>query len=394
MTTYGEAPIEKPSFTNRLLQKSAPYLQLWSQCTYSPPRLKPATKLVEDAARFLANKQDGSESCHYRFADGNQNVHLFGTVCAYLIKGLCNIPISILERDRLIKYILESQREDGLFFDNKLLTGDSEKLDHFGPRHLTLMVVPLFEYFDFEPARPLYRFNGRHGQPYLDAPDLAAPVCFANPVMTSNYFMNVTGLLQYARDYQASAEASHAVEELKKAALSEIYDVDTGLFWRGGLETAEKRENAIRSDYHYRTIFAYDKELPRERELEMGAMVCDQQNLMGGFGIDTMPDACADMDSIYLLVSISEEPSKFRDTLTRACHWLHLNQRHSGGFQFMKFWIQRFGGIPICEEAPLSASMKGTWFRLLAIALAYRSMEIEQDFRFCAMPGYHVWPRQ
>jgi len=300
----------------------------------------------------------------YRCSGSTTEPILYGTLAALLIKHLYNMEEDAIpvELERVLQY----QGDDGLFRDGVIACRQAEVEDWFGWRHLTLqalMTLAMYGVPATKELRYLDRFSDKDVfRKYIDSRDWGARAGF-----TSNELQNVGVMLQYARDYQNSAQAS-ALLEILYEALETKQDPQSGLYG-DRFDTPEWLSAGVQAGYHFWLILLYDN-----RPLKYPEAIVDStlrtQNPLGGFGVNWNSSACEDIDSIDPLVRLSRV-TDYRLDDVKACLWKGLaavlsNLNDDGGWVFRRHEALHFH--PQMANAANESNVFFSWFRTLGLA--------------------------
>jgi hypothetical protein len=364
-------------------------------------------KVIAPALHFIAQQRLDPDEYAYRYSPACQQATLYSTCYAVLARHLLG-DLETLSRNERAEWsatINRFQDEDGLYrdpviYDQGWYAGDPLWC---GRAHLTCHVVTALACLGGTAPKPLAWLapwkNEGNLLHWLEERDWGDRVGWSG-----NEIMNVGSLLQYARDFQADAQAGRAVEVLLAWLSSHHLNRENGVW--GDRPTADPlwRSHAVQAAYHWWPLFFYDR-LPvpcLERAIDT---VLDTQNPLGGFGWGVhnpsepfMSSACEDIDSIDPLCRMSMLSSyrraEIQAALQRAKIWVTGQQAEDGGFVFMRGAAFEYGH-PQLTSAAGQGALFPTWFRLLSLALIDRALPAQSGqlsrVNFVRCPGMQFW---
>ena len=337
---------------------------------------------VNNVKKYIANIE---KNCRIGFfSQSSQNTDMYSYIYYIMTAGLIGYDISC-NKAEISKIIEDYQREDGLCYDDNLLSYNFLNGDGWGARHF----MP--HYFI---ALERLKMPLKHKLRYLDAyremnlEKLIDNLDWQNPWKASNFIMNVSISLMYERKCSGDEKTSVAIKKIQKWLLDNIRE-DSGMWGCGNINNKEFRYLMIRGAYHLMPILMYDNiDIPyRKRAIDI---ILNAQNKAGGFDSLLNSNACDDIDAIEPLIRLSLIERGYREKDIRRClckalRWVMSNQLSDGGSVF-------------CLESPFcygNSCMKsgknesnwfGTWFRLLSVCYMYDYIFLK-DRDYVDIPG-------
>jgi len=319
-------------------------------------------KITEGVENYISYMS--SEDMLGKFAVSSDNRCIYSYVYLSMLYGLLGKKNNA---DLLKEVLIESQAEDGLFYDKNILNYQYVIGDGWGARHLVPQMIIAMQHLNIRPVHP-FRFL----DPFMDYTTmygLMETLDWKKVWYTSNFVMNIGGSLQYARDYMNRAEAADAVHAMEDWLVAHIRK-DSGMWFDGNVKSKTIKYEMLRGAYHLYPILLYDKiDIPyREKAIDI---ILSLQNEQGGFDFRKNSSACEDTDATDSLIWQSKGHREYReneveDCLKKAFFWIKQNQMADGGFVF------RLGeafdyGHPNMTSRINESNLFATWFRFLSL---------------------------
>lgn len=337
----------------------------------------------------------------YKYSSSRTSPCLYGSIYAVMIKGLfgeldCH---SDSYKKEWAEYLNSFQNpEDGLYYD-PVLVGDT--YDHkgdwnegWGKHHLMGHIIIALARLGYTPKYPLKYLDS-----YYDVGHLTKWMNgfdFSNEVWsTSNYFMNLYTVLEYARDYMGESRAQRSIEIMIRWLL-EKQNNDTGMWHDGEISRLDRlgKLNVVRAAYHFYPLFVYEEiSIPyAEKIIET---ILPLQNSWGGWTVEFgNSGACEDIDAIEPMIRCAyacpEKRPEIEMAIRKSMVWQLACRNCDGGFSFYLRAQQEYGGHPATTSLRDESSMFATWFRTLCLAYEMKFLEIPNDFNLGKYPGYEI----
>jgi hypothetical protein len=181
-----------------------------------------------------------------------------------------------------------------------------------------------------------------------------------------NKIMNIAVIMQYNRDFFDDMEAREAMNNLYDYLDSKVNPL-TGMWGKCDIKNPFEISRSVQFAYHLLMPYFYDKRevLYKEKILNL---TLKTQNKLGGYGQKLNSSACEDIDSVDLLIHLSDSHNiEVKQSLKKAFAWILSNQNSDGGFVFRRnepMWYGHEIMTAKINESHLFAS----WFRTMSIA--------------------------
>lgn len=316
----------------------------------------------------------------------------YAALTLHLYGEMAHLPDA--ERQQWISYLQRHQCDDGMFRDPLIGTEETESLDWWGTRHLTLHCLMALTALGDTARRPIclidqFRVEGEIVK-WLDSREWDT-----DPASVSNEVQNYGTFLQYARDFQGQAWCQGALDKMY-IWLDRHQDPQTGL-WGNRFDTPRYLSNGVQTGYHIWLLYFYDN-----RPIYYSERIIDSclrtQNRHGGFGVALNSSACEDIDTIDPLARLyfitNYRKDEVQSVLKRAYYWVLTNANPDGGWVFRRHERFRYGHDLMTTELQQS-SMFPTWFRTLSLAylsqVLHNTLIAEHDWQFINAPGLQFW---
>lgn len=319
------------------------------------------------------------------FANSTENQSIYAYTYFVMLRGLLEVKIENV--NKVASYLVDSQLEDGFFYETDYLNYRYITGDGWGKRHFIPHVIIALERLNRKPTKdfvflePFY--SKKRMRNFLDK------LNWNNAWVASNSVMNITVCLQYARDYMGVSKAEGAIQVVQSWLLSHIQE-ESGMWYTKKIRTIADKYEAIRCAYHLYPLLDYDGiEIPyREKAIDL---ILSVQNKYGGFDTRRNSSACEDIDAVDSLIRLARKTKGYRDEeikkcLKRAFLWIKQNQMQDGGFVFRKGEEFDYGCDNVMSKVNES-NMFATWFRMLSLCYIHDYLtNYKRDY--VNLPGY------
>ncbi|OQB68977.1 MAG: hypothetical protein BWX91_00744 [Spirochaetes bacterium ADurb.Bin133] len=345
------------------------------------------------ALNYVQSMKIGKKIGEYKFAGSCKNPNIYSSAYACMIYSLYNKlnNFSEKEKNEWRNYFDSFQSEsDGYFYDNSLLNDNYNKLDWWGKRHLVLHLitcynnlgfVPKYKFFFLEEYYDLNKFEERLDSMFMQYEKKLS-------LDIDNFIMNIGALLQYSRDTWKDHKAEESVKWLLEYLENKI-NKNTGLWTNCDISTLSNLSRTVQFAYHLYPLFLYDNYQINLKE-KIIDNVLKTQNIFGGYGVSLNSSACEDIDSIYLLIKLSEKNNykkeSIRNSLQKALPWILANMNEDGGFVFKRDEPLIYGHKEM-SSIENESNMFATWFRTLSLAYLIKFLNIKNDYKINRCPG-------
>jgi hypothetical protein len=339
---------------------------------------------------FIEQLKQDKES-YFCFSKSNKTSTIYSNTCGLLVNYLLDRKLSSVEADLWRDYFRSKQNNLGLFNDHKLENPVMVNSDHVGWKHISLMILPVLEYLKVKPEHDfvwIYElFDKIEIEDWLESLEWEQ-----DSALASNRIMNVGGLLQYSRDYMENSLARSYIKRIITWLLNNRLDINSGLWGVRNTINQKIIHVGVNTTYHIVPLFLYDNiDLPFIQNTVQSVLL--NQNQYGGFGTSKFPNACDDIDSVYLLAKYANKfnnsiNQKIENSLKKSVLWILSNQMNDGGFVFSQFKDFSYGGHKYLKSMVNEGNIFATWFRMLSLAFIYKSLNISNEFKLSKIPGY------
>lgn len=319
------------------------------------------------------------------FSNKSKETTLYTYVYYVMICGLLGKVIN--DCDEIKKRILNSQCEDGLFYDEKLMNIQYLKGEGWGARHLMPHIIIALERLRCVPNYDIKYLAPFHS--YKMTYDIMNSLDMEHIWVTSNYVMNTGVMLQYERDILNGKNANEGVNAIENFLMNNMRNSDSMWFCKNKSNIPQNYE-VVRGAYHLFPILLYDNiTIPNPENVI--DRILSLQNKYGGFDYRKNSSACEDIDAIEPLIRFSIITNGYRkneveSVLKKALIWIASNQMQDGGFVFRKGENFNYGHENISSGINES-NMFATWFRLLCVCYIYDYLTCTKG-RYVRVPGY------
>lgn len=340
---------------------------------------------------FVENMSINNSLVKYKFAPSQQEEDIYSSTYACLIYALYGElnKFTIDQKKEWVDYFNSFQNpQDGLWYDINLKNQYYENSDWWGARHLAIHIISAYSALG---ARPKYKlsfvekyYDKKTLYEWLDSYDWNGFFDHDNDI--DNKIMNIGVIMQYNRDYWGDDGAKEAMNNLFSYLDNKINPI-TGMWGRCNISDKYELSRAVQFAYHLLRLYFYDN-----REIKYRDKIIDltlrTQNLLGGYGVQFNSSACEDMDSIDLLVNLSNRKDlRVVQSLKKALVWVLSNQNEDGGFVFRRnepLWY----GHERLRSNKNESNMFATWFRTLALVKLTNFLNIPNQYSYERFPGF------
>lgn len=348
-------------------------------------------KVKKKTLSFVENMRVNDSFIKYKFAPSQQKEDIYSSTYACLIYAMYGEidKFTDAQKQEWVNYFNSFQNpKDGLWYDLSLKNPHYNDSDWWGARHLAIHIISAYSALG---AKPKYKLS--FVEKYYDKKALYAWLdsynwngFFDHDNDIDNKIMNIGVIMQYNRDYWGDEDAKEAIDNLVSYLDSKINPI-TGMWGRCDISNKYELSRAVQFAYHLLRLYFYDN-----REIKYGNKIIDltlkTQNLLGGYGVQFNSSACEDMDSIDLLVNLSNRKDlRVVESLKKALVWVLSNQNEDGGFVFRRnesFWY----GHERLRSNKNESNMFATWFRTLALVKLTNFLNIPNQYRYERFPGF------
>jgi prenyltransferase beta subunit len=347
--------------------------------------------IKQDTLQYVRSLKIDDKIYNYKFAQSQVKENLYSSVYALLVFDLYDEVKNLteIEKKEWIDYLDSFQSEmDGLWYDKNLKNEHYDDSDWWGARHLAIHIVAAYAALGAKP-----KFNISYVEKFYDLDYLKNWldetrwndfIEHSNDI--DNKIMNIGVVLQYQRDFLDNEKAKVAMEFLYEY-LDSKKNKETQMWGKCDVENPDELSRTIQFSYHLYMLYIYDKKEIKAKN-KIVELTLKTQNMLGGFGVKLNSSACEDIDSIELLLYLSEANNDEVDqSIKKAFVWVLANQNKDGGFVFRRnesLWY----GHDILLAKQEESMMLATWFRTLSILKIVKFLNIKNDYHYTNVPGY------
>lgn len=357
------------------------------------------TKFREEIVEYMSKMQVAPYE--YKYAGSRNAPCLYASIYAVMLEGLLGILKNRSKEDLKgwADYFNSFQNsEDGIFYDPALEGPSYEHIgcwnEGWGKHHLMGHIIIAFARLGYTPKYRLKYLEKFYDTEYLL--NWVNQFDFSKGVWTSsNYFMNLYSVMEYARDYMLEKQADASIK-LMAEWLLEKQNSETGMWHTKPFDSLSQVEklNVVRGAYHFYPLFEYENiEVPfADRIVES---ILPLQNRWGGWTIETgNSGACEDIDAIDPLLRYAKEvPTRSKEikaTIKKSIIWQMACRNDDKGFSFYVRGQQDYGNHPLTTSLRDESSMFATWFRILCLSYEMQYLQIPNEFEVGKYPGYEI----
>ncbi len=337
----------------------------------------------------------------YKYSDSQKAPCLYASIYAVMLEGLLGVLKERTSEDLKgwAEYFNQFQNEDdGIFYDPALICQAYEHVgcwkEGWGKHHLMGHIIIAFARLGLTPKYRL-KYLGKYYDPdyllkWMNQFD------FSKEVWTSsNYFMNLYTVMEYARDYMSEQQADVSIKLMAEWLLKR-QNSETGMWHTRPFETLTLSEklNVVRAAYHFYPLFEYENiQIPFADKIVES--ILPLQNRWGGWTIDGgNSGACEDIDAIDPLLryskSVIAKSDEIKSSVKKSMIWQMASRNGDKGFSFYVRAQQDYGGHALTTSLRDESSMFATWFRTLCIAYEMQYLQIPNEFEVGKYPGYEI----
>jgi prenyltransferase beta subunit len=343
---------------------------------------------------FLKNMQTDETGFNYRYSFSCTQPTLYSSAyccMTYSLLGHLKNMDSNLKNDWVAYFDSFQSATDGLFYDPVVKNEYYTNSDWWGARHLALHMINAYTQLGARPKYPFYFLERYYDLSYLEGWLRENKIQFMNEMANDfdNKLMNIGCLLQYQRDFFNDNKAGQSVEFIQQYLLEEL-NPNTGLWGNDNISDPRQRSRKVQFAYHLLPLFFFDNIYSFDWE-KITDIVLGTQNQFGGFGVKANSTACEDIDSIDILIRISNLSSlkerEIRTAMEKAFKWVLSNQTNDGGFTFLLNEDFMYGHSQM-RSIKNEGAIFPTWFRTLCVAYLSHYFGQKDKFKIIRCPGY------
>ena len=337
----------------------------------------------------------------YKYSGSRKVSCLYASIYAVMIEGLFGVLKSrgISELQQWGEYLNSFQNpDDGIYYDPVLAGPEYEHKgtwnEGWGKHHLMGHIIIALARLGVTPRYPFNYLNKFYEKDYLIK--WMKGFDFSGDIWTtSNYFMNLYTVLEYARDYMQETKAKQSIEVMVEWLLRK-QNPTTGMWHDCAVADADTLEmlKIVRGAYHFYPLFEYENiEVPYAEEIIK--TILPLQNRWGGWTLeDGNSGACEDIDAVEPLIryasSCPERTEEIKTAVRRSMVWQLACKNEDFGFSFYLHAPQAYGGHPATTSLAGESSMFATWFRTLCLAYEMSYLGMDNCFDIGHYPGYEL----
>jgi hypothetical protein len=356
-------------------------------------------QLKEDVLAYVKKMEVAPYT--YKYAESRERPCLYASIYAVMIEGLYGTlrNRSNSELQEWADYLNSFQSpEDGLYYDSELLGPAYEHNtmwnEGWGKHHLMGHMIIALARLGVTPRYPLIYLEKYYDTDYLV--EWMNKFDFTNDVWSSsNYFMNLYTVLEYARDYMDEKRADAAIKTMCDWLIAR-QNPDTGMWHTKSYSELSNLEklNIVRAAYHFYPLFEYEGiRIPYPDKIVK--FILPQQNSYGGWTVEEgNSGACEDIDAIDPLLRCAKycpyEENNIAKAIKKSLVWQLACKNLDKGFSFYARSQQEYGGHNLTTSLRDESSMFATWFRSLCIAYEMNYLGINNGFEIGKFPGYEI----
>jgi hypothetical protein len=328
-------------------------------------------KIKNETLSFVKNMRVNDSFVKYKFAPSQQKENIYSSVYACLIYDMYGEieKLTDAQKQEWVDYFDSFQNpNDGLWYDTNLKNQHYDDSDWWGARHLAIHMIAGYTALGSKPKYKISYVEKYYDKSYLyswlGSFDWNGFFDHSNDV--DNKIMNIAVIMQYNRDFFDDMEAREAMNNLYDYLDSKVNPL-TGMWGKCDIKNPFELSRSVQFAYHLLMPYFYDKRevLYKEKILNL---TLKTQNKLGGYGQKLNSSACEDIDSVDLLIHLSDSHNiEVKQSLKKAFAWILSNQNSDGGFVFRRnepMWYGHEIMTAKINESHLFAS----WFRTMSIA--------------------------
>ena len=350
--------------------------------------------LKSNTLSFVNSMRVGVSDYEYKYAVNCKSPNIYSSAYACMIFSIFGKidELTTDEKNEWAQYFNGFQNsKDGLFYDESLKNEIYNDSDWWGARHLVPHLIPAYIALGTKPKYPFYFLEKYYDintlTLWLDEQNWNGKVGYTDDI--DNKIMNIVVALQYQRDFWQDQKAGKAVSFIQTYLLSKI-NPNTGMWGYFNIDDKNELSRMVQFAYHLFPIYFYDSIDIGNKEKIIDLTLKTQNNIYGGFGVQTNSSACEDIDSIDILIRFSEllpyKKLEIKAALKKAFIWVMANQNDDGGYVFRRNEAMYYGHEQM-NSGKNESAMFPTWFRTLTIAYLSNYL-FESQFKLVKSPGY------
>jgi hypothetical protein len=347
--------------------------------------------IKKETISFVKNMRVNKTFFKYKFSSSQQKENIYSSIYACLIYDMYGElkKLTDAEKKEWLDYFDSFQSpNDGLWYDTNLKNKYYNDNDWWGARHLAVHMIAGYTALFSKPKYKISYVEKYYDKSYLhswlDSFNWNGFFDHSNDV--DNKIMNIAVIMQYNRDFFEDVDASKAINNLFDYLDSKI-NTKTGMWGECDTQNPYELSRSVQFAYHILLPYFYDKRpvLFKEKILNL---TLKTQNKIGGYGEKLNSSACEDIDSIDLLIHLSENLNlEVKKSLTKALAWVLSNQNTDGGFVFRQNEPMWFGHEILTAQINES-HLLSSWFRTLSLIKLTKKLSINNGYNYTKITGY------
>ncbi len=340
---------------------------------------------------FIENARVNKKFYKYKFSSSQKEENVYSSVYACLIYDMYGEldKFTDIQKKKWVDYFDSFQSpKDGLWYDPNLKNEHYDNSDWWGARHLAVHMIAGYAALN---SKPKYKIS--YVEKYYDKSYLYSWLnsfdwnsFFDHKNDADNKIMNIASIMQYNRDFFEDIEANRAMNNLYDYLDTKI-NPKTGMWGKCDTKNKYQLSRCIQFAYHLLMPYFYDKrEVIFKKKILYWTL--KTQNKLGGFGEKLNSSACEDIDSVDLIIQLSDSYDKeVKQSLLKAFTWILSNRNIDGGFVF-RLCEPMWYGHDILRAKKNESHFLATWFRTLSLLKLTKKLNINNDFNYTKIPGY------
>lgn len=347
--------------------------------------------IKKETLLFVKNMRVNDSIVKYKFASSQQKENIYSSVYACLIYDMYGEieKLADAQKQEWVDYFDSLQKpNDGLWYDANLKNQHYDDSDWWGARHLAIHMIAGYTALGLKPKYKISYVEKYYDKSYLyswlDSFDWNDFFDHSNDV--DNKIMNIAVIMQYNRDFFDDMEAREAMNNLYDYLDSKVNPL-TGMWGKCDTQNPYELSRSVQFAYHLLMPYFYDKRevLYKEKILNL---TLKTQNKLGGYGQKLNSSACEDIDSVDLLIHLSDSYNiEVKQSLKKAFAWILSNQNSDGGFVFRRnepMWY----GHEIMTAKINESHFLASWFRTLSLVKLTKELDLDNGFIYTNISGY------
>jgi hypothetical protein len=347
--------------------------------------------IKKETISFVENMRVNKSFFKYKFASSQQKENIYSSLYSCLIYDMYGElkKLTNTQKKEWIDYFDSFQSpNDGLWYDSNIKNQYYDDSDWWGARHLAIHMIAGYTALDSKPKHKISYVEKYYDKSYLyswlDSFDWS--IFIDHMIDIDNKIMNIAVILQYNRDFFEDIEARQAMNNLYDYLDSKVNST-TGMWGKCDTQNPYELSRSVQFAYHLLMPYFYDKREVMFKEKILNATL-KTQNKLGGYGEKLNSSACEDIDSVDLLIHLSDSDNiEVKKSLIKALTWILSNQNGDGGFVFRQnesMWY----GHEIMTAQKNESHLFATWFRSLCILKILKYTGIKNNYITNRTPSF------